>query len=234
MNRLEYIRQQERLSHTEAYTTYGLYQQGSWLAKPVKTVLECLPFFENYTSLRVLDLGSGVGRNSIAIARRFRHIPCRIDCVDILDLALEKLRENAENYGVSRSIRGYVTALENYPIPEDQYDLVLGISALEHAESEEAFIRTLEGIRDGIRKNGIVCVVINSDVQEADKLTGAQLPVQFEVNLSQDRLEFLLESIFAGWTVLKSGVREQRYDIPRENLISDLRTQVVTFVAKKV
>ena len=91
------IRRAEAASHTEAYTNHELYTPGSWLAKPVKTVLELLPLFDGYTTFRGLDLGCGVGRNCIAAAQYLNHIPCQVDCVDILELAIEKLRENAEN-----------------------------------------------------------------------------------------------------------------------------------------
>ena len=56
---------------------------------------------------------------------------------------------------------------------------------------------------------------------------------QFEVNLLTEDLQKLLNEIFAGWEVLKSTVRTQQYDIPREGCISELSTKVVTFVARK-
>lgn len=62
------IRKAERESHLAAYDAFPLYAPGSWLAKPVKTVLDLLPRFAGYSSLRALDLGCGVGRNSIPAA----------------------------------------------------------------------------------------------------------------------------------------------------------------------
>lgn len=38
------------------------------LQKPIKTVRELIPLFSNYKELRVLDLGCGIGCNSICIA----------------------------------------------------------------------------------------------------------------------------------------------------------------------
>ena len=48
-SRLDEIRKAEAESHTRAYTDYALFSPGSWLAKPVKTVMELLPLFEGYT-----------------------------------------------------------------------------------------------------------------------------------------------------------------------------------------
>ena len=141
--RLKRIRESERKSHIEIYTGEKLYATDSWLKKPIKTVRDIVPLFENYISLRVLDLGSGVGRNSIYVAECFRDIDCRVDCVDLLEIAIEKLLENAADRNVSSHINGITKAIEEYKIPKDSYDLIMAISALEHIDSQESFLRKL-------------------------------------------------------------------------------------------
>ena len=230
---LQQIRENERNSHEELYSSEELYQEGSWLNKPIKTVLDILTLFEGYKELRALDIGSGVGRNSIAIAKQYKYISCRVDCVDILNLAIEKLKVNAEKYGVPHCIHGIVSAIEDFEISESTYDLVLSVSALEHIDSKESFVKKLCEIEKGIRKNGVVCLVINSEITERDRATGEPLLPQFEVNLPTEELQELLHKTFAGWEVLKTMVREQKYDIPRENITSALETKVVTFVGRK-
>ena len=232
-HRLEQIRSSERKSHTEIYTSRELYQEGSWLRKPIKTVMDLMPLFQDYQEIHVLDLGCGVGRNCIAIAQCFQNIPCVIDCVDILDLAIEKLYANAEKYGVSASIQGTVCPIEKYSVRENHYDLVLAISALEHIDSRESFSGKLQEINAGIRKGGIVCLVVNSQVRETDKSTGVDMPAQFEVNLPTEELQGLLSQTFAGWTILKSTVQSQQYDIPRDQGMRELNINVVSFVARK-
>lgn len=232
-NRLKQIRQSEKQSHIEIYSNSELYKEGSWLRKPIKTILDIIPLFNGYTELNVLDLGCGVGRNCIAIAQSFQHIPCRIDCVDILDLAIEKLHENAKELGVASSINGITQPIENFCIEANKYDLVIAVSALEHIDSEQSFLYKLSEISNGMRKNGIVCLVINSDVTESDKSTGKEIPAQFEVNLSTEYLQDILKDNFSDFDVIKSTVSEQQYDIPRGDIFSVLKTKVVTFVAKK-
>ena len=233
MNRLNEIRQAEAESHIEAYTNHDLFAAGSWLAKPVKTVLDLLPLFEGYTDFRGLDLGSGVGRNCIPLAQHFSGIPCRVDCVDILELAIAKLNENAQQYGVENCIRGIVSSIDDYEIEADSYDCIMAISALEHIASSSAFEKKLTEIRDGLRYGGIACLIVNSGVEEHDKATGQELPPQFEVNLPASQMQELLEKTFAGWQVIKHTVVHQKYDIPRENGIADLETDVVTYVVRK-
>jgi len=230
---IQSIRESERNSHIELYSNEELYREGSWLNKPIKTVTDLFPMFADYKTFRALDLGSGVGRNSIAIAKHFQHISCRVDCVDILELAIEKLQFNAEKYGVEHCIRGVVSAIEDYEIEENTYDLLLAVSALEHIDSVESFEKKLCEIVKGIRSRGIVCLVINSEVKERDKATGEPLSPQFEVNFPTEELQKLTMKTFSGWEVLKTTVREQKYDIPREKVTSALETRVVIFVARK-
>lgn len=231
--RLNQIRESERKSHIETYSNEELYKEGSWLTKPVKTVLDLIPLFEDYKELNVLDLGSGVGRNSIAIAQHYPNISCNIDCIDILELAIEKLKINAKKYNVSSSINGIVKPIEAYTISPNKYDLILAVSALEHIDSKESFIQKLQEIKHGIREKGIVCLVINSNIKEHDKRTGEALPPQFEVNISTEELQTLLDQTFTNWQIIKSTTQTQQYDIPRENLVSTLQTTVVTLVARK-
>lgn len=185
------IRESERNSHIELYSSEELYKEGSWLNKPIKTVTDLFSLFEDCTEFRALDLGSGVGRNSIAIAKQFQDMSCRVDCVDILELAIEKLLENAKRFGAEECIHGVISPIEEFQIVPKTYDLILAVSALEHIDSKEAFVWKLE------------------EMQE------------------------ILQKTFAGWEVLKTTVRGQNYDIPREGCISELSTNVVTFVVKR-
>lgn len=232
-DRLNHIRQAEAASHTQAYSNHSLFSPGSWLAKPVKTVVDLLSLFEGYTNFRALDLGSGVGRNCIPVAQHFNGIPCRVDCVDILELAIAKLNENAQQYGVENCIQGIVSSIDDYEIDADSYDLIMAISALEHIASQPAFEKKLAEIRDGLRHGGIACLIVNSGVVEHDKATGQELLPQFEVNLPTSQMQDLLGETFAGWKVIKHTIVHQKYDIPRENCITNLETDVVTYVVRK-
>ena len=228
---LETIREAEKESHIEIYSTAKLFESGSWLQKPVKTVLNILPCFKEYKELHVLDLGCGVGRNCIPIAQQYEF--CKIDCVDILEYAIDKLNENSVNYGVNLNINGIVSSIDDFCIQEKHYDFILAISALEHINSVSAFTDKLIEICNGTKKDGIVCLIINSEINEINKETGQSLVPQFEVNLKTEELLNLLGSTFDGWKILKNTIRTQKYDIPRKNCVADLATDVVTFVARK-
>ena len=107
-DRLTRIRESEKRSHTEVYSNEKLYNSDSWLKKPIKTVKEVAELFSDYVKIRVLDLGSGIGRNSIYLAEQFENKECSIDCVDLLDIAIDKLNKNAKEHRVNGYINGIV------------------------------------------------------------------------------------------------------------------------------
>ena len=202
-SRIDRIRESERQSHIEIYSNEVLYRSDSWLRKPIKTVQDIVPLISNRESLRVLDLGCGVGRNSIFIAEQFSEIDCRIDCVD---------------------------TIENYPIAREAYDLIIAVSSIEHVESKEVFLKKLQEIQEGVKPDGIVCLVVNSNVKEKKKDTFEEMEPQFEVNLPTDELESYIDNVFSQWETIKRTINYQEYDIPREGFISRLATDVVTYV----
>lgn len=231
---LNSIREAEKASHIEIYSTAKLFEKGSWLQKPVKTIMDLLPIFDDYLSVNVLDLGCGVGRNCVPIAEQFKNIDCQIDCVDILELAIEQLNKYSTEFGVAQSINGVLSSIEEFYIKEKTYDFIFAVSALEHVASVDSFNQKLIEIYNGLRNNGVACLIINSEIVEVNKDNDAKIIPQFEVNLKTDDLIEKLEKVFLGYKVLKNTVVEQHYDIPRTNCISSLSTNVVTYVVQKV
>ena len=231
--RLVRIRESERKSHTEMYRNEELYNTNSWLQKPIKTIRDLSALFDNYKELRVLDLGCGIGRNSIYIAEKFKDKNCIIDCVDLLDIAIQKLMQNAEKHTVTQKINGIHKSIEEFKINSQTYDFIMAISALEHIDTEESFFMKLNEIKNGLRENGIACFVINSNVKEMNLNTKEMVDAQFEVNLSTEKLQEYLAKVFHDCDLLKTSVVKQEYDIPRENFISHLQTDVVTYIVRK-
>ncbi len=230
-SRLTEIRRAEAQSHTAAYESLELYAPGSWLSKPVKALGALLPLYAGMPGLRVLDLGSGVGRNAIACARQLPG--CTVECVDILPIAIEKLLENAEKMGVGDSVRGIAAPVDGFEIEENGYDLILAASVLEHLDSRASAIRKLKEIARGIRPGGAAMILMNTGVREWDADTGEMLDAQFEVNLSPEEVRELLDDFFRGWEVLWDKCIHYEYPVPRGERVAVISSEVVTFTARR-
>ena len=231
MNRLEEIRRAEAQSHTAAYESLELYAPGSWLSKPVRALEALLPHYAEKRGLRVLDLGSGVGRNAIACARAWEE--CAVECVDILPMAIEKLLENAVNFGVSEQIRGIAAPVDSFQVEAEGYDIILAASVLEHLDAKESAIRKMQEIADGIRPGGAAMILMNTGVREWDADTGEKLDAQFEVNIPPAEVRALLAEFFRGWEVLWDKCIHYEYPVPRGERMAVISSEVVTFTARR-
>ena len=231
MSRLEEIRRAEAQSHTAAYESLELYAPGSWLSKPVRALEALLPHYAEKRGLRVLDLGSGVGRNAIACAQGWEG--CTVECVDILPMAIEKLQENAVHFGVSGQIMGIAAPVDSFLVERNGYDIILAASVLEHLDAKESAIRKMREIADGVRPGGAAMILMNTGVKEWDADTGEMLDAQFEVNIPPEEVRALLAEFFRGWEVLWDKCIHYEYPVPRGERVAVISSEVVTFTARR-
>ncbi|HFK1548581.1 class I SAM-dependent methyltransferase [Bacillus sp. GX] len=233
MNRINYIRHEEKKYHDLCYEQYRLFETGSWLYKPVKTVMNLMNYFEGRNNLQVLDLGSGVGRNSIPLAQKIKNASGTVTCVDLLDSALTKLQIYSQEYDVFEVIKTEKVAIENYYIQPNTYDYIIAVSSLEHVQSEEDLKNVLHSMKKGTKIGGINCLIINSNIQEIDLHTNEELDALIEINLSTDKMIHLLKNIYEDWKEMKVEIKELAYDIVRNERNILLKTNAITFVVQK-
>lgn len=232
MNRVDIIRSEEKKYHDFCYENYNLFEPGTWLHRPVRTVLDLLEEFKDNASFSVLDLGSGIGRNSIPIAESMKNRNGKVVCVDLLHTAIEKLHYYSEQRGLQDIMEIRLSDIENFTINQAEYDLIIAVSALEHVSSEEALVKKLNEMVLGIKINGANCIIIGSNIREVTLETNMELDPMFEVNLSTERMLELLDSQYFGWEIQKRFIKELQYDIQREGQTVKLTTDCITFVAK--
>lgn len=234
MSRLDLIRNEEKKYHDYCYENYKLFEEGSWLYKPVKTVIELLPLFNDKENIRVLDLGSGVGRNSIPIAQQIKDKNGRVVCVDLLDSALDKLKRYSEEYEVQEVIKTQKADIGHYKIKRDEYDLIVAVSTLEHVESENILKNVIRQMAVGTKKNGINCIIVNSEVEEIDLESSRKLDVMMEINCKTEDMINRLDRIYAGWKVLNKLVKPLEYKIVRDEIDVLLKTNAITYVVRNI
>ncbi|MFK7692938.1 class I SAM-dependent methyltransferase [Paenibacillus sp. HJGM_3] len=231
--RIAQIRQAERLYHEQCYDQYKLFESGSWLHRPVKTVMDTLARFEGAEGLQVLDLGCGVGRNSIPIAQAVQARGGRVVCVDLLQAALDKLQAYSEPLGVSACIEPRLSDIGTFGIAEREYDFIVAVSSLEHVESERVLGEVLHRMADGTRDGGINCLIMGTQIREVDVASDASRDPMIEVNLPTERAEQALAEAFAGWEVLLHTVRPLQFDIEREGRDVSLSCDCLTYVVRR-
>lgn len=231
MNRIQHIRQKEKEYHEHCYANHKLFEEGSWLYKPVSDVIEMMNLFQGQQSVTALDLGCGVGRNSIPIAQRMK--AGKVVCVDLLSFALHRLRQYSDDFHVVDRIQTVESTIEDYPITVNEYDYIVAVSSLEHVPSKTALEKVLHNMKIGTKDKGVNYIVINSSVEEIDVNTHVRLDPLFEVNLSTEEMLCMLRKIYKGWEELLVGVKPLEYQIVRDKQPVSLRTKAVTFCVRK-
>jgi 2-polyprenyl-3-methyl-5-hydroxy-6-metoxy-1,4-benzoquinol methylase len=234
MNRVEYIRAEEKKYHNSFYENYKLFEQGSWLHKPVKTVMDLMDGFKDIQYLRVLDLGCGIGRNSIPIAEKLRSRNGIVVCVDLLESAIEKLNYYSKEYEVQDCIESQISDIEHFNIAPMEYDFIVAVSALEHVSSERALVSKINEMALGTKIEGINCIIINSNVREITIETNKVLDPMFEVNITTQSILELLDQQYNGWEIQQRIIKQLDFDIERDGQLVRLTTDCITYVAKKI
>ncbi|MCR2802769.1 class I SAM-dependent methyltransferase [Paenibacillus soyae] len=233
VSRLERIRAEERAYHDECYARNELFAPGSWLQKPVATVMNLLPRLDRRSSLQMLDLGCGVGRNTIPMAQYIQKQgkSGQVAAVDLLESAINGLGRYAQQYEVASSIRPVLSDIESYKFEPHSFDLIVAVSTLEHLRSIPILKHKLNEMAAGTKPGGIVCIVMSSNIQEKRVATGESLDPMFEINLNTEALIQMLDDAFTGWTLLDRQVKALQFKIERRGepvwLGSDCLTYVV-------
>lgn len=234
MDRISFIREEEKKYHDFCYENYKLFEQGSWLYKPVQTVIDQLPSFYQGEGCKVLDLGCGVGRNSIPLAKELKASGGKVVCVDLLKSAIEKLADYSREYGVADVIEPIKADIGEFVIEKNEYDYIVAVSSIEHVARETTLDLVLKRVKEGTKMGGGVCLIVNSDVVEYELNTNTHIDALMEVNLSTDKMLQKLHTCFLGWEVIKEVVKPLEYTIVRNGKSVALKTKAITFVARRV
>lgn len=220
--------------HITLYTDKKLFQKdSSWLEKPNEEIIAIVrKNFVNKKNVKVLDLGSGVGRHAIPIAKLIGKFGGQIICVDYLDIAIDKLNKYAVEYNVSNFIKGFVSPIENFVIRPNTYDFIIAHSVLSHTESKEKMIQIIKHMTRGTKKNGINHIYMITNPREFDAKTGKKQNPEAEVEISFKEASTLLRNIYKGWTTqsLMKDPYEERFEKKGKEVI--WHSDYLLFIAK--
>ncbi|WP_310732544.1 class I SAM-dependent methyltransferase [Paenibacillus sp. 1011MAR3C5] len=227
------MRAEEKRYHDQCYEQHKLFEAGSWLHKPVQTVMEVLPELIQTDGMRVLDLGSGVGRNTIPIAAYLKPFNGTVIAVDLLSSAIEGLRSYSREHQVHPYIEIVQSDIESYRIEADSFDAIIAVSTLEHLGSEDELKRKLAEIALGTKPGGILCIIMGTHIQETAIRTNEALDPMFEINMSTEAMNELLQHTYQGWETMKHLVKPLVFEISRGDEPVRLASDCITYVVRK-
>lgn len=232
MNRFIQARTEEVKYHEDFYAHHILFEPGSWLSKPVKIVLDMLDELD-LDHIHVLDLGCGVGRNSIPIAQKIKPHNGRITCVDLLPMAVNQLIANSKIYDVQDLMVSEAADVEAYNIPANCYEYIVACSCLEHVSSVEAFSTVVSRMIEGTKSQGINAILMSTENLDVDIETGMVSDGIIELNMKTADTFSLLHDLYRDWDILieksvPQSIHERKYEKEIE-----FRSNWLTFVARK-
>jgi tellurite methyltransferase len=121
-------------------------EQKAWGAEPSAGVNDALPYL---VPGRVLDLGSGDGRNSLFLAGK----GFEVTAVDIVPAAIANLNRYAARAGLDKKLTGVVGDIASFAF-EGPYDNIISTFTL-HFLPAEAFAPVLDRIMQSTRVGGV-------------------------------------------------------------------------------
>lgn len=219
--------------HTQLYKSAGLFKKGTWLEKTEPDILDIGKKLSSRHPIHILDLGSGVGRNAIPLARALQKNGVSITCIDYLPIAIEKLHEYATMYHVETNIVGAVSSVEDFAIEKNSYDCIVSHGVLAHVRGKQILYRVIKDIAGGVKEGGYVYLSIASDLKESEMKTKEKIKPLIEVSLSSSEVKKIYIRYFKGWTfeVLRIDPYVEYYEQEGKNIV--WKCNFVTLIAKK-
>jgi len=126
-----------------------LRQLPDWLKKPVPFIVDSLPLFREYEAQALLDLGCGVGRNSIYLGKE----GFDVIGVDISRSALKKTKLWSKVEGIP-NVTVLRASMTHLPFVKQAFHAVISVSVIHHALKKD-IEKAIEEIRTVLKDNGL-------------------------------------------------------------------------------
>ena len=126
------------------------------LRQPVQFIVEALPTFKLCKTESILDLGCGVGRNSIYLAKE----NFEVIGVDISLTAL-KIANKWSKKEKLKNIAFVQATMTNLPLCDSSLDAVISVSVIHHAVKKD-IVKTIDEVYRLLRKNGFFLANLTS------------------------------------------------------------------------
>jgi 2-polyprenyl-3-methyl-5-hydroxy-6-metoxy-1,4-benzoquinol methylase len=235
MTKSDKIKKFEVDYHNDLYSHKKLFTPGSWLANPVNEVLEAceLLTIKPNQDINILDLGCGVGRHSIALAKKLASKDARIFCLDFLPLAITKLREYSREHDVERNILPINCDIEEFIIKPEYYHFILSVSCIEHLPTRAKFLEYIDRIKKGTSRNGLNFIMINTNVEWINKKTNRKIKSLIPFELQTEETIKLLRDVYRGWDIKKMDIKKSSVQEKYKDKLIDFKSDFIILIAIK-
>ncbi|SES05231.1 Methyltransferase domain-containing protein [Gracilibacillus ureilyticus] len=150
-------------------------------------------YFSNSLSPnKVLELGSGPGRNAIYMAKQ----GCSVEALDISEKAIDWAKERADEEGVN--IKFHCVSLFDFKFEPHSYDLIYDCGMFHHLAPHRR-ITYLEIIKSALKKGGylgLVCFNTNGALDTPDWDVYKQNSLKGGIGYSELRLKEIFKNDF--------------------------------------
>lgn len=214
--------------HGELYARVELGEPGTWLARPHPLITSSLGLVRGRGPMVAYDLGAGVGRHTIPIARSLDE-GSHVVAVELLDGAIARLRTSAERAGVGPEVVPVVCDLEVFE-PSDPAGLVVVFSALEHLTSPQAVARVLARMQAVTTPGGLHVLGVFCDRTEVS--AGRERPALVELPWTAARALAALDAQYDGWHIRRRELLHTTAIETRDGGEHVLRSTLVQYVAE--
>jgi len=129
-----------------------LRQLPDWLKKPVPFIVDSRSLFKEYGARIFLDIGCGVGRNSIYLGKE----GFDVIGIDISRSALKKTKVWSKIEGIP-NVTIIRASMTNLPFVKQAFHAVISVSVIHHALKKD-IEKTIEEIHTVLKDNGLFLV----------------------------------------------------------------------------
>ena len=126
----------------------ALRQLPDWLRKPVPFIIEALPLFRKCGAHHFLDLGCGMGRNTIYLAKQGFDVVG----IDISKSALRKAKSWSKIERIT-NVTVLCASMTHLPFISRTFNAIISVSVIHHAVKKD-IEKTMEEIHEVLKDNG--------------------------------------------------------------------------------
>ncbi|MBG6215237.1 MAG: class I SAM-dependent methyltransferase [Cryobacterium sp.] len=218
--------------HEDLYASTPLGTAGSWLLGPDRLVLKAIDLSGGVGPILAFDLGAGIGRHTIPMARGLA-AGSRVVAVDVIPSAIRRLEVNCAEAGVSDSVTPIVRDLEEFEFDVSMaVGLIVGFSAVEHVSSATAMRGLLSRCAAATAPSGLIALGIFADrIEELADGTVRRALVEFELDSKEVRT--MLDEVFSSWIVEYADIGANHVSEERDGIPYELRSTLIQFIGRR-